>query len=256
MCTVLRGRSPNARTVNISGATRTILVGGVGAGGKGLYALDITDPVAADEAAAASKILWEITDKTINNITDSSYADLGYTYGVPLIVKLNDGTWAAIVGNGYNNRGSDQAVLYVINLLTGAKIAGITATVTGTSDDSNANGLSSPTAIDTNNDGKVDYVYAGDINGNLWKFDLTSTTSGSWSATKLYHDVPGAGDHREARGRVTSGRRLHGHLRDGPHVLQHGRHRHVDVLYVYGIRDNGTTIDPAKIVAQTLTEKT
>src|SRR5207248_1593462 len=115
--------SPNAAKVTISGAAKTILIGGVGAGGKGLYALDITDPNAADEAAAASKILWEITPTTVNNATSTAYADLGYTYGIPVIAKLQDGTWAAIVGNGYNSTGTDQAILYIINLSTGAKVA-------------------------------------------------------------------------------------------------------------------------------------
>ena len=99
--------SPNAQRVKISGVDKTILVGGVGAGGKGLYALDITDPTADSEAAAASKILWEITPTTVNNAANTAYAELGHTYGIPVIAKLNDGTWAAIVGNGYNNTGSE-----------------------------------------------------------------------------------------------------------------------------------------------------
>jgi type IV pilus assembly protein PilY1 len=245
--------SPNVATVTISGATKTILVGGVGAGGKGLYALDITDPTAASESAAASKILWEITPTTVNNATSTSYANLGYTYGYPLIGKLSDGTYAAIVGNGYNNKGNNQAILYVINLTTGAKIAEVTATVTGTSDTA-PNGLSTPTAIDTDRDGKIDYVYAGDINGNLWKFDLRNISSPT--VTKLYTTSPA----QPITGRPSVS--LHP---NGGYMINFGTGRMfttadttdaTTIYYAYGIWDNGTTISDTNIVSQTLTAKT
>src|SRR4029453_3285858 len=81
--------------------TQTILVGGLGAGGKGLYALDITDPTASTEQLAADKILWEITNVSVNNNTgDDSYTELGNTYGKPVIGKVQTGDYAAIIGNG------------------------------------------------------------------------------------------------------------------------------------------------------------
>jgi len=243
--------SPNAREVDISGK-KTILVGGLGAGGKGLYALDITDPTAADESAVASKILWEITPTTINNGASTSYADLGHTYGTPLIVKLSNGTWAAIVGNGYNNAGSYQAVLYVINLATGVKIAGITATVAGVSAAS-PNGLSSPAGVDADGDGKVDYVYAGDINGNMWKFDLR--TIASPVVTKLYTTSPA----QPITGRPAVSLHVSGghmiNFATGQMFTSADALDATTVHYVYGIRDNGTTIDPANIVSQTLIAK-
>ena len=245
--------SPNARTVTISGVDKTILVGGVGAGGKGLYALDITDPTASTESAAASKILWEITPTTINNVSNTAYADLGNTYGIPLIVKLSDGTSAAIVGNGYNNQGSNQAVLYVINLLTGAKIAGITASVSGTSN-SSPNGLSSPTALDTDHDGKVDYVYAGDINGNLWKFDIRNISSPV--VTKLFTTSPA----QPITGRPAVSLHPNGgylvNFATGRMFTSADATDAATVYYAFGLWDNGTTIDPTKIVSQTLTTKT
>ena len=243
--------SPNAREVDISGK-KTILVGGLGAGGKGLYALNITDPTAADEAAVASKILWEITPTTINNGASASYADLGHTYGTPLIVKLSDGTWAAIVGNGYNNAGSYQAVLYVINLATGVKIAGITATVAGVSAAS-PNGLSSPAGVDADGDGKVDYVYAGDINGNMWKFDLR--TIASPVVTKLYTTSPA----QPITGRPAVSLHASGgymiNFATGQMFTSADALDATTVYYAYGIRDNGTTIADANIVSQTLTAK-
>ena len=254
--------SPNARKIEISAGTyKTILVGGVGPGGKGLYALDISNPNAADETAAASKILWEITPTTRKYngtlTTNTDYADLGYTYGIPVITKLKygSGTWVAIVANGYNNRGGNEAVLYVIDLLTGAKIAAITTTSPTAVSDSNPNGLSSPTAVDTNRDGMADYVYAGDINGNLWKFDLTSTSTLSWSATKLYTTSPA---------QPITGRPSISQHPDGGYVVNFATGRmftsadatDTTAYYAYGIRDNGTTISEANIVSQTLIAKT
>ena len=223
--------SPNARKVTISGAAKTILVGGVGAGGKGLYALDITDPTAASEAAAASKILWEITPTTINNVASTAYADLGYTYGIPVIAKLNDGTWVAIVGNGYNNTGGNQAVLYVINLLTGAKIAGDRTT--------------SPSAV-LRHQSQRPVQPDGDRHRPRRQRRLRLRRRHQRQSVEVrhpehrlagrhqaLHDEPGAADHRPARGVAASERRLHGQFRHRPDVHQRRRHgRHDGLLRV------------------------
>lgn len=153
----------------------TFLVGALGAGGKGLFALDVTNAAAADEADAASKLLWEITPST------TGFANLGYTYGQPVLATL-DSTAVAIVGNGYNNTGNGHATLFVINASTGGLIAEID---TGSGSAGTPNGLSSPTVVDVDVDGEVDYAYAGDIDGNLWKFDLAAE-----SATLLHTTSP------------------------------------------------------------------
>ncbi len=179
--------SPNVRDVKLSGVDKKVLVSGLGAGGKGLFALDVTSPTAATDQAAADKALWEITPSTVNNVTDASYADLGHTYGVPLIFKANTGNWVAVAANGYNSA-NGAAVLYVINLSTGALIRKIDTGATGTA--ANPNGLSSPVAVDIDQNGTADYVYAGDIDGNLWKFDLSSASPASWSSSKLVATSP------------------------------------------------------------------
>lgn len=152
---------------------RTVIVGGLGAGGKGLFALDVTNADAADETAAKAKILWEITPASTN------FGSLGYTYGTPVIARMNTGQWVVIVGNGYLNTGTGTAVLYIIDIKTGTKIAALD---TGSGTLASPNGLSTPTAIDTTFDGKIDRIYAGDIDGNMWKFDVSATTASSWTA--------------------------------------------------------------------------
>ena len=112
--------------------------------------------------------------------------DLGYTYSRPAIVRLNNGKWAAIFGNGYNNSEDDGATtksttgfaaLFIVDIETGEQIRKISVPAGSTAA---PNGLATPAAVDLNGDVNVDYVYAGDLLGNLWKFDLTSTTPGNW----------------------------------------------------------------------------
>jgi hypothetical protein len=116
---------------------------------------------------------------------------MGYTYGTPVIVetnaKIGDPAYGhvVIIANGYASE-KGTASLKIINLTTGRLIKTIET------DHGPFNGLSSPKAIDVNNDLKVDYVYAGDLLGNMWKFDLTSDESVNWQVA--YCEDPDA-DH-------------------------------------------------------------
>lgn len=176
--------SPTTIDAFINGQWRTVLAGGLNHGGQGIYALDVTNPSNFGESSAnaTALALWEFTD--------ANDSDLGYTYSQPAIVKLQNGTWAAIFGNGYNNTEADgsasttgNAVLYIVNLQTGALIKKI-STRTGTAQDptgaSRPNGLATVAVVDTNNDFKADAAYAGDLFGNLWKFDLSSGNPNQW----------------------------------------------------------------------------
>ncbi len=151
--------TPTSNDAYFDGAWHTVLVGGLGAGGKGIYALDITTTTGATEAAiAADKALWEFSD--------ADDADMGYSFSQPTIVKLNDGRTAAIFGNGYNSA-NGKAVLYIVDIADGSLIKKIVA------DAGTNNGLSTPTIIDYNRDYKADWVYAGDLKGNVWRFDIS-----------------------------------------------------------------------------------
>ncbi|WP_123768690.1 pilus assembly protein [Vulcaniibacterium tengchongense] len=143
---------------------RNILVGALGRGGKALYALDVTDP----SAFSSSKVLWEFTD-----------ADLGNVLSRPVITKVETGAGqvpAVIVGNGYNSA-TQRAFLFVINLETGALIKKIDTKAGSATQD---NGLAGPKGWDVDRDGDVDFVYAGDLLGNVWKFDLSASNANSW----------------------------------------------------------------------------
>ena len=156
--------SPTVGDAFYGGDWRTLLVSGLRSGGKGLFALDVTNPGDFAENAAASLVRWEFRDS----------GDMGHVYGQPLIVKTNNGKWSVIVGNGYGST-NGNSVLYIIDVNDPSNVVKLD-TGSGTN-----NGLSAPTAIDTNGDGIVDLVYAGDLNGRLWKFDLSATTSATWA---------------------------------------------------------------------------
>lgn len=157
----------------------TILVGGLNAGGRGIYALDVTDPSIFSESNAASIFLWEIDPSTIG------YADLGYTYSRPAVVKNHSGTnaytyevgegkWMVAFGNGYASA-SGKAVLYIADAETGVLIDSVVVDASGN------NGLSSVSPVDVDGDYKIDVIYAGDLKGNVWKFIPDGTLTG-WRA--------------------------------------------------------------------------
>lgn len=150
-------------SVSATASWKTILVGGLGDGGRGYYALDVTNP-------SNPLPLWEFTDDTTK--TGGKYVsdqDLGLTYGKPVITKLSDGTWVVLVTSGYNNvsPGSGDGILYVLNANTGALIKKIDTGVGGSS------GLAQIGAYAPTNN-TTQYVYGGDLDGNLWRFDISN----------------------------------------------------------------------------------
>ena len=160
---------------------RTVLIGSQRAGGRGLFALDVTVPHAMTEANAKNVVMWEFTNK------DDPH--LGYTYSKPIIGMMPNGRWAAIVGNGYRDTASDgtggQAQLFVLFLdggLDGEWTEGkdYVRIPTGVGSPTDRNGLSTPSAVDTDGDWLVDRVYAGDLWGNMWAFDVSDMNPSKW----------------------------------------------------------------------------
>ncbi|WP_200332803.1 pilus assembly protein [Thiocystis violacea] len=141
----------------IGAAWGTYLAGSLGAGGKSVYALDISSPT----TFTAADVLWEFSDAN----------DLGLTYGKPQIAATTDSQWGVIFGNGYNSA-NEHAYFYVVDLANGNQLAKV---ATNTQD---TNGLSAPYLHDSTGDKIIDVAYAGDLRGNLWKF---VNSSGTWS---------------------------------------------------------------------------
>jgi type IV pilus assembly protein PilY1 len=191
--------SPVSGDVYDSTATnswRTLLVGTTGAGGRAVFGLDVTNPTAFSSA----NVMWEFTDTATSTATVDCSAfnftgftstnydsnDLGYTLAQPTIARLENGKWVVIVANGYNSN-NGHAVLFVLDAKTGCIIKKFD---TGSGTTTNKNGLSSPIAVDANNNRSVDAVYAGDLLGNVWKFDLSNTGTASVAAWNIPGSSP------------------------------------------------------------------
>jgi len=180
---------------NTAGATgttpdwRTILVGGLGKGGRGVYALDVTTPIATSEADAAGKVLWEFPNASTNATVK---ANIGYVFGRPVIVKTKAKGWVVLVASGYNNGtgtdnsgGDGHGYLFVLNARTGELIKAIDTTTGNTTDPSGLAHLAAFVA-DADYDNTVSHVYSGDLKGNVWRFDLThATDSDNWTVKRL-----------------------------------------------------------------------
>lgn len=137
---------------------KTILVGTMGAGGKGIFVLDVTDPEHFD----GTKVLYEY------GASDSD--DIGYIFSPVQIVPLNDGTWNIVFGNGYQSV-NNKSVLFAINVFNKSSVKKIDTGAVG--------GLSGP-AVLANAQRITETAYAGDLAGNMWKFDLSSSTRANW----------------------------------------------------------------------------
>ncbi len=153
--------SPWSADVWLDGRWRTVLLSSLGAGGKAVFALDITDPANFD----SGDVLWEYTD-----------SELGFTIGQATIARMANGEWAAIFGNGYESS-SQRAQLFIVNLADGSLIRRIDTQAGG---GGSPNGLASPIPVDVNGDAIADFIYAGDLLGNLWKFDVTDASAANW----------------------------------------------------------------------------
>ncbi len=169
---------------------KTYLFGSFGRGAKGVFALDITNPVSVTESNtdAATVVKWEFTE--------TADADMGYilgrtnarSNGQPTQTGyMANGKWAAIYGNGYNSS-SGNAALFILFADGPATASATTWTagthykkiVVGAAGLGPNNGLAAPTAVDSNNDGIIDVIYAGDLKGNVWKFNVSDSDPANW----------------------------------------------------------------------------
>jgi type IV pilus assembly protein PilY1 len=157
------------RTSGSSGTNwRTILVGGLGKGGKSYYAIDITDPsVMTSESAVAGKVLWEFT-----------HPKLGFSFAEPIAVKTAKWGWVLVFGSGYNNNsalGKNQGYIFIVNPRTGEALEVID---TGAGTPSQEAGLTQVQAyVPDRTDGTAETLYAGDLLGNLWRVDVSGSTA-------------------------------------------------------------------------------
>ncbi|WP_201194871.1 pilus assembly protein [Pseudomonas fluorescens] len=152
----------------LNNAWKTLAIGGTGAGGKTFYALQLFDASAGN----VTRALWEFSAPATPNAANA-FNDLGYAYARPEVARLADGRWAAFIANGYGSN-SGVAALYVVDIRDGSLIRKIVVDSTETT-----NGLSS-VELKVNSQNVVQAAYGGDLNGRMWKFDLSASAPNSW----------------------------------------------------------------------------
>jgi type IV pilus assembly protein PilY1 len=257
---------------------RTVLVGALGAGAQGIYALDITDPSPKN---ATDVVLWEFTDASGSDADNGERdgRDMGYNLATPAIVRIGanptdnvEPTWVVLVGNGYASTDGEfedpnacidddqpeptnctisqtgNAVLYVLSLGGGADTRILARLDTGEGPEvpatGDANGLMAVSTLDENGDLIADRAYAGDLHGNLWRFDLKDL---SQPPKLLFRAVDESGDAQPITSRVIATPHP-----NGGHMLLFGTGRFVyqedkreaQVQTFYGIWDDDGLVHP------------
>lgn len=262
--------------VSTSKGWHSILVGSLRLGGRGVYALDITDPTTME----AGKVLWEFNaDMPDDASTGGKPSNLGYTYGQPNIGRLNNGKWVVLVPGGYfpdcskapftsanctapaaaSNKFSS---LFVLDAQTGKIIREFRTSDSAASGTVFSHGLSTPVLGDYNDDQIDDVAFAGDLDGNLWRFDLADASPANWAVTLAYKPSTALAGQQP----ITSMPRLFGDPATNKFIVVFGTGKYLGAgdntsgssaqQAVYGIRDVGSTVAPSDLVQQTLSERT
>jgi type IV pilus assembly protein PilY1 len=181
--------TPGTGDLYYGGAWHSWLVGGLGAGGAAVYALDVTNPSNFAETGTAPQKLvmgeWTSASGSINCVGTAAgnancYKSLGNSYGTPLIRRLHNGQWGLIFGNGIGSSTGDAGI-FVGVIGTSGTVPSVTFYYLSTGQSGDNDGIAYVAAADLDGDNITDYVYAGDLLGNVWRFDLTSNLANSWA---------------------------------------------------------------------------
>jgi Tfp pilus tip-associated adhesin PilY1 len=260
----------------------TLLAGGLRLGGRGVYALDITHPDTVSEVFPGRTVLWEFDADAPPGISSAgdSYnpADLGYTYGQPAIARLANGRWAVLMPSGYfpdcsqpdqpshceraaAHAPADSSALFVLDAQTGEVIRELktSSAINGAA----GYGLTTPVLGDYNNDQIDDVAFAGDLAGNLWRFDLSAPNPMDWKITLAYRPPVPFAQPITIMPRLFPDPATHRFIivfGTGKYLGDGDRSTAIPVQSVYGIRDrvdrggNPITLTRDNLQAQTLTQ--
>lgn len=237
------------RDVFTGGKWRTLLVGTLRRGGQAAYALDVTQ-TEVKESDAKAVVQWEFSDRSADG------ADLGYTYGQPFITRLANDKWVVLLPGSYNSKvadgaaGSGNAVLFALNAEDGSVLRKFDLGAI----DTNARGLATPIAIDLQNDDTAEMAYAGDLAGNIWRFDLTSNKPASWTVSKMFEPTkaferpitaqPRAERHPDTRQPMIF-------VGTGKYIELGDRTTSIPAQAFYGIVDDGSLVKQADLNSRT-----
>ncbi|GAB4397273.1 MAG: hypothetical protein OHK0048_05030 [Rhodoferax sp.] len=185
--TAMADGSPFTADVKTSAGWATYLFSSLGRGAKGIFALDVTNPANFSETKAADIFRWQFTeanDPDLGYVVEPDNTLSRQTRQAASVAKMNNGKFAVIFGNGVESS-NGKAVLYILFVdgpgsggtwTAGTHYVKLVADAPAGKD----NGLSQPLWVDENNDDKADAIYAGDLKGNLWKFNVKGSDVTQW----------------------------------------------------------------------------
>lgn len=225
------------------GSWKTLVVFGLGKGGKSYYAVDASNPSSVTtEANAATKVLWQFTN-----------ADLGYTFGRATIVKTRAHGWTVIVPSGYNNT-SGEGKIFVLRASDGTLLKTM---ATGVGTPTSPSGLAQIAGYTKDYRNQlVEQVYGGDLLGNVWRFDLSDADASAWKVERLARLTDASGNPQP----ITMAPRIDVDITNGVDrwvFVGTGRLLHIDDLddtqqqTMYAIRDG--TYDKPGVITGALT---
>ncbi|WNO59997.1 pilus assembly protein [Rheinheimera sp. MMS21-TC3] len=225
---------PTLADVYIDGEWRSVLVSTLGRGGSSIFALDVTDP-------SDISLLWDL-----------DIPELGIMTSKPIITRLNNGKWSVIAGYGHNNTANKSGIL-VIDIENAATAPVIKLETSGTE----SIGMAQLEGWDHNKNGNTDWIFAGDIQGNVWKFDLSSSTwHVGYGGTPLFVAKDSAGNPQPITGGVT--------LQSHPDTaelwvffgtgkfIESGDNANTDIQSWYGIKDGSAILTRSQLVDRTM----
>ncbi|TBU92953.1 pilus assembly protein [Phytopseudomonas dryadis] len=233
--------TPRISDAWIGNAWKTIVAGTTGAGGRSVFALDITDP----SNMSATKFLWEFT-----------HPDMGYTIGQPAIVALPNGKFSVVVTSGYRSTQQNNAKIWFLDAADGSVMKTISLTTTGD--------LGSPLLADTDGDQVADRLYVGDTKGNLWRINLSGSSATDWATPTTPFFI--AKDDSNNLQPITAP--LSSTFNEkGQHMVLFGTGSYMNIgdneipttppiQSFYGIIDTGETITRGQLLAQTILSET
>ncbi|MGI9302112.1 MAG: pilus assembly protein [Gammaproteobacteria bacterium] len=278
------------------GDWHTVVVGTLGRGGQGVFALNVTNPGNVDgaddplleEANANEIVLWEFTDRNAETSAGVADADLGFIPGRASILRMNNGKWAAVFGNGYNSRApvglasdSGNAVLYILFLegpgsdgvwVEGAEYIKIDTTEGSVNDplgrragnpicpagsdkpfcrdEGRNNGLAEITAIDVDRDLKVDVIYGGDLYGNMWRFWVKDENPDAWKNQSSVQKLFSAVSPEGQPQPITVRPTVGRHPADNSGVLVHfGTGKYLEISdNEVNVDENGVSVEPTQTI--------
>jgi type IV pilus assembly protein PilY1 len=229
---------------------RTIIVGTMGGGGRGVFAVDVSS---------------DTTPEVLFEISEADFPELGYVLGKPIIAPLKNGRWGVIFGNGSDSGDSNRSVatqshLFVVDIFDAKNKTKVISTGAG-------RGLSAPAVLPDVN-GVATAAYAGDLNGNMWKFDLSDMSIDSEELSekvkKIFHAT--TSDSKEQP--ITAAPTLGINSASGGKVIVYfgtGKYFEANDQSVlagdphhsfYAVNDKGSTVDRSRLAQKTLDSKT